>query len=140
MAFQVTYVSGGVNDALFRHWLTDQHEPVRRDLARRQLRVGKGVQKRVPRRTGLLASTMTQSSGVVGQNPYGETTIGNDRTFYLGYQLYGTRDHDVLPINNRPNPHLRFVYNGFLVFARKTHPRGIKPNNFMVKSLQDARG
>ncbi|HEY2101513.1 MAG TPA: hypothetical protein VGH72_33955 [Pseudonocardia sp.] len=140
MGVQVQYVGGGVDDALFRRFIADEHEPIRRDLARRQLRVGKGVQKRVPRRTGLLASTMTQSSGIDGERPYGETTIGNERTFYLGYQLYGTSTHDVFPRNNRPNPHLRFVYNGFLIYAKHTRPRGIRPNNFMVNSLPDARG
>jgi hypothetical protein len=139
--FSVTLISGGVDDALFRKFITDEHEPIRRDLARRQLRVGAGVQRRVPRRTGLLASTMTQRSGIDGERPYGETTIGKDgETFYLGYLLYGTQTHDVFPRNNRPNPHLRFMSNGFVVFAKHTRPAGIKANNFLVKSLDDARG
>ena len=139
--FTVAYVRGGVDDALFKRFITDEHEPIRRDLARRQLRVSAGVQRRVPRRTGLLASTMTQRSGIDGERPYTETTIGKDGvTHYLGYLLYGTATHDVYPLNNRPNPHLRFVYNGFLVFARHTRPAGIRANNFLIKSLDDARG
>lgn len=141
MALKIDGVSGHVDPVTFRRYLNDEHGPVRTDLRRRGLRAQAGVVRRCPRKTGLLVSTVRSDTGLNGEKPYVEITIGREgKTNYLGYLLYGTRDHDVYPIPNRPNPHLRFVVNGFVIFAKHSRPRGITANNFLAAALDDAKG
>lgn len=141
MGIVVASATGHVDPVAFQRYLNDEHGPVRTDLRRRGLRAQAGVVRRCPRKTGLLVSTVRSSTGLDGEKPYVEITAGRDgKTNYLGYLLYGTHDHDVFPHDNRPNPHLRFVYNGFVIFAKKTHPSGIAANNFLAKALDDASG
>lgn len=135
-------VTGHVDQARLTAFLNDLHGPVRRDLARRQLKMRASMTRRCPRKTGLLVSTIRNGpDGRAGQRPFVAVTAGRDGvTDYLGYLIKGTRTHDVYPIQNRPNATLRFISGGFVVFAKHTQPRGIRPNSFMIEALHDGRG
>jgi hypothetical protein len=142
MASVQAVVTGRVDASRLTYFINDLHGPVRRDLARRQLKMRASMIKRCPRKTGLLVSTIRNGpDGRTGTRPYVAVTAGRDGvTDYLGYLIKGTRTHDVYPIQNRPNATLRFISGGFVVFAKHTQPRGIRANNFMIEALHDGRG
>jgi hypothetical protein len=141
MPIVVSGVHGGVSTPLYDRFLNDQRGPVRIDLRRRMVRVSTQVVRTCPRRTGRLVSTVRTDSGLDGRRPYEQLSIGRDgETDYLGYLLNGTRPHPIFPLNNRPNPHLRFMAGGVVVFARSVRHPGTRANNFLVRALDEARG
>lgn len=141
MPIVVGSVQGGVNQGEYSVFLNDQRGPVRADLRRRVTLVRSGVVRRCPRRTGRLVSTVRTEDGNEGDKPYTEVVIGQEgRTNYLGYILNGTPAHLIYPRATRSNPHLRFVSGGTVVYAVVVHHPGTRANNFLVKSLDDARG
>lgn len=143
MPIVVSGVHGGVSTPLYDRFLTDQHGPVRADLRRRINRVGVRVVATCPRRTGRLVSTVeVDNSGLDGVRPYAQCSIGKEgETDYLGYVLHGTPAHLIFPLANRPNPHLRFVSRGgVVVFSKGVRHPGTRANNFMLRSLDAAKG
>jgi hypothetical protein len=137
----VSGVHGGVSTPLYDHYLADQRGPVRIDLRRRMDKVQSSVIRNCPRHTGRLVSTARRESGLDGEKPFESVTIGKDgETDYLGYILNGTPAHLISALNNRPNPHLRFVVGGVTVFARQVRHPGTRANNFLAKALDEARG
>lgn len=141
MPIVVGAVHGGVNDAEYRKFLNDARGPVRLDLKRRMVKVSATVIRTTPRHTGRLVSTVVTESGLDGVKPYEQLTIGKDgETDYLGYILNGTPAHLITALNNRPNPHLRFVMGGIVVFAHQVRHPGTRANNFLVKALDQAKG
>lgn len=141
MPIVVSSVAGGVNTGEYERFLNDSRSPVRIDLKRRMAKVKPTVIRTCPRHTGRLVSTVATGSGLDGEKPYEELTIGKDgETDYLGYILNGTPAHLIAALNNRPNAHLRFVVGGAVVFARAVRHPGTHANNFLTKSLQQAKG
>lgn len=141
MPIIVSGVHGGVSSPLYDRWLNDQRQPVRTDLRRRFARVSATVIRTTPRHTARLVSTVRTESGLDGVKPYEELTIGRDgETDYLGYLLNGTPAHMILPLQNRPNPHLRFTVGGVVVFARQVRHPGTRANNFLIRALNEAKG
>jgi hypothetical protein len=132
-------ISGGVNDALFLRFVHDPAGPIRRDLDRRATNVQKRQQRTVPRKTGTLAATIRKNPGQIGIRPYVEIITGKQGvTDYLGYILYGTHAHEIRAIPNRPNPALRFMSGGGIVFARSVWHPGTKANPFVQESMAEA--
>ena len=91
--------------------------------------------------TGRLAATIRKGpSGLERGNYYVDILAGQEgRTPYLGYVLYGTIAHEIRPKQNRPNPHLRFVQNGQIVFAKRVWHPGTQANNFLERAVEAAR-
>jgi hypothetical protein len=84
-----------------------------------------------PRRTGNLASFIVKE---VGDR---EATI-NALASYAMYVVKGTRPHIIRPTNGSV---LAFQgANGKMIFTRLVHHPGTKPNPFMQKAAEDARG
>lgn len=141
MGLVIASVSGRVDTARYRYFLNDQRGPVRKELRRRGVKVHASLIRRCPRRTGKLVSTARQESGISGERPYVQSTLGRaGETDYLGYLINGTPAHMIYPRANRPNPHLRFVAGGMVIFAKAVHHPGTRANNFMHDALMDARG
>lgn len=141
MPIVVGSVHGGVNAGEYSVFLNDQRGPVRADLRRRTVLVRTGVTRRCPRRTGRLVSTLRTEDGNTGDKPYTDIVIGQEgKTDYLGYILNGTPAHLIYPRANRTHPHLRFVAGGVVVYAVVVRHPGTRANNFLIKSLDDARG
>jgi hypothetical protein len=142
MPIVVSGVHGGVSTPLYDRFLNDARGPVRIDLKRRMGKVKTQVVRTCPRRTGRLVSTVRTGEGLDGVRPYEELSIGREgETNYLGYILNGTPAHLINPLNNRPNPHLRFVARGgTVVYARQVRHPGTRANNFLVRALDEARG
>jgi hypothetical protein len=142
MPIVVSGVHGGVNTGLYDRYLNDERRPVRVDLRRRMVKIQNRVIQTCPRRTGRLVSTVQTTAGLDGERPYQELTIGKDgETDYLGYILNGTPAHLIFPIQNRPNPHLRFVSRGgMVVFARMVRHPGTRANNFLTRALDEGKG
>lgn len=141
MPVVVASATGRVDTARYRYFLNDQAGPVRRELRRRGLKMHASLIRRTPRRTGKLVSTARQESGLTGEKPWVQSTLGRaGETDYLGYLINGTPAHLIYPRQNRPNPHLRFVVGGVIVYAKLVHHPGTRANNFMHDALMDARG
>jgi len=106
------------------------------DLDRRAFRVQMALLRGVPKRTSRLASTIRKNPGRTALGPYRDVIVGRSgMTDYLGYILNGTPPHLIAAINNRPNPHLRFMIGGVVVFAKVVRHPGTRPNNFMLRAL-----
>ena len=141
MPIVVSSVHGGVNTGEYDRFLNDSRGPVRIDLKRRMAKVKPTVIRTCPRHTGKLVSTVNTSSGLDGEKPYEELSIGRDgETDYLGFILNGTPAHMIYPLANRTNPHLRFTVGGAVVFARQVRHPGTRANNFLTRSLDQAKG
>jgi hypothetical protein len=84
-----------------------------------------------PRKTGNLAST------IVKEVRDGEAAV-NVLASYAVYVVNGTRPHVIRPTNALV---LAFeVAGGKMVFTRLIHHPGTKPNPFMQRATEDARG
>lgn len=137
----LTRTSGGVDTSKLERFINDPAQPVRRDQRRRAGNVQAYQQRHASRRTGKLVSTSRKRDGRLGPfRPYIDVIIGrNGETDYLGYILYGTHAHVIRAIPNRPNAHLRFVSGGRIVYAREVMHPGTRANNFVQRSLLEAR-
>jgi hypothetical protein len=132
---------GHIDTAAWLRYGNDEHGPIRRDLERRTMRVLDAARTMCPRRTGKLAATGRKQPGLSGERPYIDVTFGHEgETPYLGYVLYGTSPHMIAARNDRPNPHLRFVVGGMVVFAKAVHHPGTRANNFLERALPAAAG
>lgn len=136
----ITRRTGKVDDAKFARFVNDSNGPIRRDLRRRATNVQEFQIRRCPRKTGRLVSTSRKrETRLTPLRPAVEVLIGKDGlTDYLGYILFGTHAHVIRAIPNRPNPHLRFMSGGGVVFARQVMHPGTKANNFVRESLTAA--
>lgn len=110
------------------------------EMLRRGQNVLEAMYRGAPKDTGLLQQTFrmqpgTRSSGV------GTTVIAGREgvTPYLGFILDGTRPHEIRAKRTRPNPHLRFIQNGTVRFAKRVWHPGTAPDNFMLRALPAAR-
>lgn len=103
---------------------------IQRDMARRGDRMMNGWRGDVP--PGQLASTFRMQPGSRGGG--GVTCIAGveGRTPQLGFQLFGTRPHLIVP---RTKKVLRFVGRGAVVFAKKVRHPGTRKNDFITKNL-----
>lgn len=141
MSVIIATVTGRIDPAAWARFTNDQRSPIRRDLDRRTMKVLDKARAECPRRTGKLAATGRKQPGLSGEYPYVDVTFGHEsETPYLGYVLYGTSPHHIAPRNDRPNPHLRFVVGGMVVFARGVNHPGTRANNFMMRALPAAAG
>lgn len=132
-------ITGGINDALFLRFVHDPTGPIRRDLDRRATNVQRYQQRKAPRKTGTLVSTIRKNPGQIGIRPYVEVVTGKAGvTDYLGYILYGTHAHEIRALPNRPNASLRFISGGSVTFARAVWHPGTKANPFVQESLAEA--
>jgi hypothetical protein len=123
---------GGVGPYEFERWVHNPHMPIRRDLDRRATRVQQYQLRRVPRKTGLLASTSRKHPGRRGGRPSVQVLIGRQGiTDYLHYILYGTPAHRIEAHRSA----LRFVLGGQVVFRRSVWHPGTRANNFVLESL-----
>ena len=83
-----------------------------------------------PCRTGYLASTVTKDIG------NGEASVSANAS-YIRLVEEGTRPHEIRPINGRL---LAFKANGKMVFTPLVHHPGTKPNPFIHRAVEEARG
>lgn len=84
------------------------------------------MRERAPRRTGRLASSIRREVGAV------EAVIG-PRAPYAIHIEYGTRPHEIRPVNSRA---LRFEIGGQLVFAVRVQHPGTRPNPFLRETAE----
>ena len=111
---------------------------VRREIMRRADRAADYQRRNCPRRTGRLAATVrTQFAGSGGGIAAQAITGREGLTPYLGYILYGTGPHVILP--NRAKA-LRFASGSGVVFATRVDHPGTSANNFVLESLAAAAG
>ena len=83
-----------------------------------------------PRRTGRLAQS------IVKEFSEGEARIATLATYAM-YVICGTAPHEIRPVNARV---LAFEVAGKMVFAPLVRHPGTKPNPFMQKAVETARG
>jgi hypothetical protein len=141
MTVIVATVTGGIDNAKWLRFTNDLRSPIRRDLDRRAMKVLDKARADCPRRTGKLAATGRKQPGLSGERPYVDVTFGHPKeTPYLGYVLYGTSPHMIAARADRPNPHLRFVVGGMVVFARVVNHPGTRANDFLNRALPLAAG
>lgn len=132
----VEYAGVTVTDGDVREIERDIIEP---DLDRRAVNVQAAVVRGVPKRTGRLASTVRKNRGRSATGPHVDVIAGRTGlTDYLGYILGGTPPHLIRAHSNRPNPHLRFMAGGRVVFTRVVRHPGTAPNNFLERALPEA--
>jgi hypothetical protein len=126
-----------INSTMFNKFVNARQGPIRMDLNRRASNVQAFQQRKAPRRTGTLAATSRKRQGRSNTlRPWVEVVIGKSGTTdYLGYILFGTPAHEIRAIPNRPNPRLRFMSGGSVVFAKVVWHPGTKANNFVLESL-----
>lgn len=111
---------------------------VARELLRRADRAADYQRRNCPRRTGRLSATIRTQLGRSGGGPAAQAITGREgMTPYLGYVLYGTSPHVIVP--NRAKA-LRFASGAGVVFATKVQHPGNRGNNFVVESLAAAAG
>lgn len=124
----------------FQKVCADGDAGVVRDMHRRGQNVLEVMYVEAPKDTGRLQQTFRMQPGTRGSG-YGVTVIAGREgvTPYLGFILDGTPAHEIRAKRNRPNPHLRFVTGGRVVFARRVRHPGTRANNFMLRALPAAR-
>jgi hypothetical protein len=106
---------------------------IQRDMARRGDNMMSGWRGDVP--PGQLSSTFRMQPGTRAGG--GVTCIAGveGRTPQLGFLLFGTRPHLILP---RVKKVLRFVGRGSVVFAKRVNHPGTRKNDFITKNLPRA--
>lgn len=126
-----------VDNARIEAWARNPAGEVARDMLRRANNVESSARFDAPRDTGLLASTLRSQMDFSGAYPSATVTVGRSGlTPYLGYVLFGTAPHIIEAIQNRPNPHLRFIpRGGGVVFAKRVFHPGTAADNFLVRAL-----
>lgn len=112
---------------------------IARELMRRADRAADYQRRACPRRTGRLASTVrTQLARSGSGGPAAQAITGREgSTNYLGFLLYGTGPHVIVP--NRAKA-LRFATSSGVVFATKVQHPGNRADNFVLDSLAAAGG
>lgn len=140
MSLVVSRASGSVDSSELNAYIANPVGPIRTDIRRRARNVQLAVLPRIPRRTGRLASTLRVDEGFEGAGrPYVDVIVGIDGvTDYLGYILNGTPPHVITPHEDRPNPHLRFLSGGGVVFAKSVNHPGTRANDFLTPALPQA--
>jgi hypothetical protein len=103
---------------------------IQRDMARRATNMISGWRNDVP--PGELSSTFRIQPGT--RSGPGVTAVAGaeGRTPQLGFQLFGTRPHVIVP---RTKKALRFVGHGAVVFAKRVLHPGTRKNDFITKNL-----
>lgn len=117
----------------------DSEPAIARELMRRADRAADYQRRNCPRRTGRLVSTVrTQLARGPAGGPAAQAITGREgMTPYLGYLLYGTGPHVIVP--NRAKA-LRFASSSGIVFATKVNHPGNRGSNFVLESLAAAGG
>lgn len=134
-------VSVNIDQGLVDEFFQRPGSPLELQLTVIALQVQIAIVKEAPKRTGRLAGSVRKlppkRSSDRHQTVSITINIGNSRlTPYLGYVLNGTPQHAILPIADRPNPHLRFIYGGQVVFARRVLHPGTRANDFVSRGLE----
>lgn len=140
MRLQARGGTADVDDVALERWLLSPDGPVRRDLDRRAAPVFAKMVATCPKRTGRLVGTARRNRGETTKGPHVDVLIGHQRmTPYLGYLLHGTPAHAIAARHTRPNPHLRFMVGGRVVFAKRVWHPGTKGHDFVTASLDAAQ-
>ncbi len=138
MPLEIARVTGSVNTGEYDRYLNDMHDPIRLDITKRAVKLQAAADKMCPVRTGKLRSTGRKQDGLEGEKPYTDVIYGREgETDYLGYVLFGTEAHEIVP-HPRPNGRLRFVVGGAVIYAKAVHHPGTRANNFMEKAIPAA--
>lgn len=135
MAGSVTYVEDVLALREFLSWTG----PPGRDFERRMRTLAFRQQQDAPRRTGRMAGQISQQhmqsdfgrylEGAAGVNP----GTGGQRG-YAGIVTSGSRPHI---IQARTAKALRFVVGGQVVYTRRVHHPGTRPNPYLTRHLNE---
>lgn len=140
MRLQARGGTADVDDAALEAWLMSSDGPVRLYLDAKAAPVFAKMVIDCPKRTARLVGTARRNRGETAKGPHVDVLIGHQRmTPYLGYLLNGTPAHAIAARHTRPNPHLRFVVGGRVVFAKRVWHPGTKGHDFVTGSLEAAR-
>lgn len=114
-------------------WMREGGGPIQRDMERRGTNTIMAWRADVP--PGLLNQTFRVQPGT--SQGWGVTCLAGvgQRTHYLGYYHDGTRPHIIAARPTRKNPHLRFIQNGRVRFAKKVRHPGFRGNPFIERNL-----
>lgn len=106
---------------------------IQHDMSRRATNMISGWRQDVP--PGELSSTFRIQPGT--RSGAGVTAVAGveGRTPQLGFLIFGTRPHLILP---KAKKALRFVGRGGVVFAKKVRHPGTKINDFISRNLHRA--
>lgn len=111
---------------------------VARELMRRADRAADYQRRNCGRRTGRLAATVRTQMSTSGGKIAAQAISGREGlTPYLGYLLYGTGPHVIVPNRARA---LRFASSSGVIFATRVNHPGNAANNFVLESLAAAGG
>ena len=131
--------SGGatVDPARIRQFI-DTEPGIIRELMRRADRAADYQRRNVGRRTGRLHATIRTQLTTSGGRPAAQAIAGREGvTNYLGYVLFGTGPHVIVPNRARA---LRFVSTSGVIFATRVNHPGTRANPFVQESLAAAAG
>lgn len=122
-----------------QQWANDPRGAIRRDNDRRLTNVQAAMTRGCPRRSNLLRASIRKNREPGGRVVSGLVIAGKDGlTDYLRFILDGTAPHEIAARNNRPNPHLRFMVAGVIIYRRRVFHPGTAPDNFVLAALPAA--
>jgi len=132
-----TFLGATTDDTALRFLFRDPAGPVGKDLDARARRVLTRATVTAPHRTYLLRSTVRREFNQAATGPSWDVIAGREGlTPYLGFVLYGTSPHQIVPRRRRA---LRFVSGGKVIFARRVSHPGTRADNFLLRALTAAR-
>lgn len=133
MRVRATYTGHRPDFYVIRSVFRDEDGPVGRDLDDMSRRVLDRARVLVGVSSGTLLASGRRSTGQGPLGPYADVIFGVPGiTSYLADHMFGAPPHVIRP---RRRKALRYIQNGRVVFARRVHHPGNKPNPFLTRAL-----